>query len=277
MAIKDLAVAFNGSDNSMAGLRMAIQMCRKYNAALTGLYAHVPVRFSGTVGNWMPKEVLKSLQEADAKATDEIEAQFRAAVREQGFDGPVDWYAEEGQPTEILAKTARFYDLLLIGQYGNSGDSVHSVPAESLVTLAGKPIVIVPNGYRVRPFTGHAVVAWDASRPAARALSDAMQILETKERLDILTVRSSRRADPDLSPQHDVVRYLTRHGINVTMNALSASRDRIGPTIVDFCVQNDADVLVMGAFGHARLREDLFGGVTRHILRHTKVPVLLSH
>lgn len=277
MAIKDLAVAFNGSDNSRAALKMAIQMCRKYDAALTGLYAHVPVHFSGTVGAWMPKEVLQSLRDAEDKAAGDVEAEFRQMVAGQGFEGPVGWFAEQGQPTEVLARTARFYDLLLIGQYTSGEDTKQSVPAESLVTRSGKPIVVVPNGYQVRPFTGHAVVAWDASRPAARALSDAMQILETKQRLDVVTVRAPGAEPEEPRPQHDIVRFLTRHQIPVKLNVLTASRDRIGPTIVEFCRDNDADLLVMGAFGHARLREELFGGVTRHILRHTAVPVLLAH
>ena len=277
MAIKDLAVAFNGSDNSVAALRMAIQMCRKYDAALTGLYAHLPVRFTGTVSNWMPDEVLASLREADNRATDEIEAKFRAVVGELEFNGTVDWHAEDGQPIEILAKTARFYDLLLIGQYNDAEDSPRSVPAESLVTLSGKPIVVVPNGYQVRPFTGHAVVAWDASRPAARALTDAMQILETKEQLDVVTVRSGA-SKPDAEPgPNDIVRHLQRHGIGARKADLVADREGVGHTIVEYCANEQADILVMGAFGHARLREELFGGVTRYILRNTRVPVLLAH
>jgi nucleotide-binding universal stress UspA family protein len=75
----------------------------------------------------------------------------------------------------------------------------------------------------------------------------------------------------------DVVTYLSRHGINAKLTNLSASREGVGATILGYCSETDPDILVMGAYGHARLREELFGGVTRHILENANVPVLMAH
>ncbi len=277
MAIKDLAVAFNASENSRAAVKLAVQMCRKYEATLTGIYAHLPVRFETEVEHWISDEMKASLEKADANTVAAIGDAFKAAVKESGFDGPVEWVSPTGNPNDLLARSARYHDLLLIGQYSNPDRNKRRVRAEELVLNSGKPIIVVPVGYQVRPFSGHAVVAWDGSRPAARALSDAMQILETKERLDVVTVGASgARGRPETFGQ-DVVTYLSRHGINAKQNNLSASREGVGATILGYCSETDPDVLVMGAYGHARLREELFGGVTRHILENANVPVLMAH
>jgi len=277
MAIKDLAVAFNDSDNSRAAVRLAVQMCRKYDATLTGIYTHMPVKFENQVENWISDEIKASLEKADAASVAAIENAFRASVAESDFDGPVEWTSPTGHPNDLLARSARFHDLLLIGQYTNPDRAQRRVRAEELVMNSGKPIIIVPAGYQVRPFTGHAVVAWDGSRPAARALSDAMQILETKERLDVVTVGASGAGTGKTAFGQDVVTYLSRHGINAKLTNLSAAREGVGATILEYCSETDPDILVMGAYGHARLREELFGGVTRHILENANVPVLMAH
>ena len=277
MAIKDLAVAFNASDNSRAAVRLAVQMCRKYEATLTGIYTHMPVKFENQVEIWISDEMKESLEKADASSVAAIEESFRTTVTENGFDGPVEWASPTGQPNDLLARSARYHDLLLIGQYTNPDRSQRRVRAEELVMNSGKPIIVVPVDYQVRPFTGHAVVAWDGSRPAARALSDAMQILETKERLDVVTVGASDAGTSKSAFAQDIITYLSRHGIDARLTNLSASREGVGATILGYCGETDPDVLVMGAYGHARLREELFGGVTRHILENANVPVLMAH
>jgi nucleotide-binding universal stress UspA family protein len=279
MAIKDLAVAFNGSGNSKAALAFAIQMCRKYDAALTGLHVHLPLTLEPQLQRWTPKKVLESLKTAGEEGVRSIETEFRDEVAAAGFEGAVDWVVEEGQINEHLARLSRYYDLLVIGQFSEAGDKKRvTVRAEDLVLRSGKPLLIVPNGYQVQAFEEYAAVAWDGSRPAARALSDAMQILETKKRLDVVrVVAEGQPPPPDSDAARSVIRHLRRHGIDARRVGLSASKDGVGPAILGHCAENRPDVLVMGAYGHARLREELFGGVTRHILRNMNVPILMSH
>lgn len=277
MAIKDLAVAYNGSTNAKAALSFAIQMCKKYDAALNALHVRAPVSLEPHIQRWTPKTVLDSLKEAADESLRNIEKSFRDIVTEEGFKGQTDWVVEEGHTNDHLARLARYYDLLILGQFSEPDEIQRTtVRAEDLVHRAGKPVIIVPNGYKVRPFEEYAAVAWDGSRPAARALQDAMQILETKKRLDVVSVGAEKPRD-DVSPGRDIVRHLERHGIDARRVTLTASREGIGETIMNYCTENQPDVLVMGAYGHARLREDLFGGVTRHILKNMTVPVLMAH
>ncbi len=278
MAIKDLAVCYNGSANADSALRYAIQMSKKYDATLTGLFIKSPIRFEGQVTRWISDDILKSLRNAEGEISHSIEASFREKVAAEAFTGPVEWLYEEGNPNDLLAQFARCFDLLLIGQFSDAANAKRHVRAEDIVLRSGKPLIVVPTSYRVRPFTEYAVVAWDGSRPAARALTDAMQILETKKRLDVVTISGAAESGKEPArPGPDIIRHLERHGIDARRIKLSASRDGIGATIIKYCEENDPDVLVMGALGHARLREDLFGSLTRHILRHMPVPVMMAH
>lgn len=278
MAIKDLAIAYNASTNSRMALRFAIQMSQKYEASLTGLNAREPVQFEGKISHWISDDVRQSLLNADEESAQAMADSFKADLAEHGFAGPSDWIAMQGRPNDLLARAARYYDLLVIGQYSEPKDEKRRVRAEELVMQSGKPLVIVPNGYEVAPFKEYAVVAWDGSRPAARALTDAMQILETKKRLDVVTISASGEpAETDKSPERDVIRHLQKHGIEAQQVMLKASREGVGSTILDYCADKAPDVLVMGAYGHSRLREDLFGGVTRNILQNATVPILMAH
>jgi nucleotide-binding universal stress UspA family protein len=279
MAIKDLAVCYNGSSNAKTALGFAVQMARKYDAALTGFYVGTPVSFEGEVMRWVSEEVMASLARAQDQIGQSMAESFHQEVQAAGFTGPLEWLAASGQANALIARAARYFDLLLIGQFSEAEQDKRHVRAEDLVTRAGPPLVIVPAGYPVRPFQEYAVVAWDGSRVAARALSDAMQILETKKRLDLVTVGAKGGAAPtgEGPAGLDILRHLERHGIDARRVALSASRDGVGATLTDYCAKERPDVLVMGAYGHARLREDIFGGVTRHVLRHTPVPLLMAH
>ncbi len=276
MAIKDLAVAYNGSGNADVAVDLALQMCRKYEATLTAIYAANPVRFEGDVGRWITDDIRQTLLKAEAEVTKSIEASFRKRVAAAALSFDVEFIAEDGQPNVVLARRARYYDVLLMGQFSAPGEAARPVRAGDLVLRSARPLVIVPHAYEVRPFQEYAVVGWDGSRQAARALSDAMQILETKKRLDVVSVRAAGDTRPP-AQSAAIVRHLERHGIDARNVVLNASREGVGQTLLDYCAENGPDVLVMGAYGHTKLREDLFGGVTRRIMENMTIPVMMSH
>ena len=277
MAIKDLAVAYNGSSNAGTALACAVRMCRKYRATLTGVYVHLPLGVGREVARWATQDILDGIRRTDQQAAGRIQAKFHESLHDLGFDGPVEWVVEQGTVNESLSRFARYHDLLLMGQYSEPDDRPAQVRAEDLVMRAGRPVLIVPIDYRPRDFSEYAVVAWDGSRPAARALTDAMQILETKTRLDVVTVIRGGEGEQAPRPGRDVIRHLQRHGVDARRVWLPASRGGVGRAILDYCRQHQPDLLVMGAYGHARLREDLFGGVTRQVLDSMCVPGMMSH
>ena len=207
-----------------------------------------------------------------------IEKTFFQRVAEQQFDGTAKWLHDEGRPNDILTRYSRYFDLMLMGQVSDLSDKKQHIRAEDIVTRSGKPLLIVPGGYECRQFSEYAVVAWDGGRASARALTDAMQILETKTRLDVVTVaRDAQDSRAHGTNGVDIIRHLERHGIDARRIVLEVSPAGKGATILDYCKDNNPDLLVTGAYGHSRLREDLFGGVTQYIMQHMNVPVFMSH
>lgn len=279
MAIKDLLVAFNDDEGARSALAFGLQMAAKYGAALAGIYAYQPQSYGGGVKQWIPDDVLATMSKVESDSAKEIEKAFHAQVKASGHKGETRFHIETGQPDLMLARAARYHDLMLIGEFvGALKRQRKAIQPEQVLERAGKPIIVVPAGYKIRPFKEQAVVAWDASRSAARALSDAMQILETKKKLDILTVQpdgeEERHGD---MPERDIIAHLKRHGVDASHVMLEAGAHGIAQAILAHCAKTDPDVLVMGAFGRSKIGAVLFGGVTLHILENMNVPLLMSH
>lgn len=276
MAIKDLAVAYDASATADAALALAVQMARKYGATLTGLYAAEPVAVDKRVERWMSTDMVSTLKAPAREAATKVRAAFDARTAALGLTGPSEFEVLEGAANRQLATASRFHDILLVGQYSDAKTERGELRAEDLVLRLGRPLLVVPHDYEVRPFQEYAVIAWDGSRPATRALSDAMQILETKRRLDILTIRV--RGEPyDAAELDALVAHLRRHGVDAQPISVPAHRAGIGTTILEYARDAKPDILVMGAYGHSKLREDLFGGTTRRVLHQMSVPVLMAH
>ncbi len=183
MAIKDLLVAYDGNEASQHALEFAVQMGHKYQATVTGMAVSRPEPFESHLQRWIPENVKESMITARLDATNSIEDKFREQIKALNFAGESQWLVEQGQPDLTLARSARFFDILIIGQFLTAFKTEHrTVDPQELLQRAGKPMLIVPKGYKPRPFREEAAVAWDGSRHAARALTDAMQILETRKR-----------------------------------------------------------------------------------------------
>ena len=280
MAIKDLLVAYDGNEASEKALEFALKMGTKYGAMVTGMKVNTPPKFDSHVRRWMPEDVLKGMAEAQKEASASIKVKFDSHVAASGFKGETGWIVEEGQPDVMLARAARFYDLLLIGQFESAfhAEMHRTVDPKELLLRAGKPIIIVPKDHSVREFKETAAVAWDGSRFAARALTDAMQILETKTSLDVLTTEQAQSSDAKARmPGLDIFVHLGRHGVTAKEVKLGVTGAAIGKAILDHCAKTEPDVLVMGAYGRGSFSAALFGSVTRTVLEKQNVPVLLSH
>lgn len=280
MAIKDLLVAYDGNEAADKALEFALRMGTKYGAMVTGIKVNTPPKFDSHVRRWMPDDVLKGMQEAQNEASADIKKKFDAKVKDCGFTGDVGWLVESGAPDIMIARSARFYDLLLIGQFESvfHPERHRTVDPKELLLRAGKPVLIVPEDYQVRDFKEHAAVAWDGSRFAARALTDAMQILETKKSLDVLLTEATTSPDAvSRMPGLDIIVHLQRHGVNAKEVMLDTRSASMAKALLNYCAEKDPDVLVMGAYGRGTFTAALFGSLTREVLEKQNVPVLLAH
>jgi nucleotide-binding universal stress UspA family protein len=206
-------------------------------------------------------------------------ADFRLVVERTGAHG-------EGRIVQVLdfdaldvfVQHARHSDLIIFGQQ----DPIDFLPlgrdfATDVVMACGRPAIIIPF-IGAPPVLGQRVlVAWDGGREAARAVNDALPILKRAHAVTVLSVNPEVTSDDKRDAGADISLHLARHGVKVTAARTIARETPVGDVILADIADNSIDLLVMGAYGHSRLREWALGGVTRHILAHMTVPVLLSH
>ena len=168
---------------------------------------------------------------------------------------------------------ARYHDLIVTGLSAN--DVSMQATAETVVFDSGRPTLLVPQDATPSQFR-HVMIAWDGSRVATRAVADALEFLRLAKTVTIAVVTDEKTL-PEDNPGSKLKDYLDRHNINATVALVQAQRRLIGRALQDHALEIGADIMVMGAFGHSRMRDFVMGGATTGILRDLKLPVLLSH
>lgn len=175
---------------------------------------------------------------------------------------------------DLVAETARAFDLTLLCVAEGSG--VHREYVEAVAFGSGRPCLVIPETATETPVTfERALVAWDGGRPAARALADALPLLQRASQTIVLTVAGDKEAPP--LAQDDLERYLSDHGVEAALEIVDADGRGAAAVIEEAAQAHRADFMVMGAFGHSRLRDFILGGVTRAVLAQPRRPVFLSH
>ncbi len=276
MAIKNILVAFNGSDSSRGALNAAILMHGKYGAHLTGLLAHCSQKAKLSEHPWIPENLRNTLNEIENEADHSIEELFRETVGGKVPEDQLHWISRRGDADTTVSQYARMYDLIVVGRYDTVlGTSDLNLHPDRIAMKSGRPVLVVPQSWNPERIHEHAVVAWDGQRAATRAINDAMQILETKTKISVISVDDGRIAKP--LPGIDVKTMLGRHVENVTYTIQPLERKSAGDVILNYCKEVGAGLLVMGAYEHSILREELFGGVTRRVMEKMELPVLIAH
>lgn len=276
MAIKNILVAYNGTESSDAAVHMAMLMHRKYGCHVTGLLAHAGQHEKLSQHAWVPENVRKTIADRIIQNEQDTQTQFYALTGEQVSAENLHWISLYGNADATVAKYARMYDLTLVGRY----DAIHEQPhlelhPENIALRSGRPVLVVPRGHHPERIHETAVIAWDGQRAATRAVTDAMQILETKQRVDVLSVDDGSVRQP--LEGIDIATSLARHGITVERVRKEKKAGRTGKDILAYCTSVNAGLLVMGAYEHSVFRERLLGGTTNYILAHATLPVFISH
>jgi nucleotide-binding universal stress UspA family protein len=272
MKLKDLFVLLD-AENDAAG-RYALGLAEKLDAALTAVAAVIEPRLPGYVSAEFSSSFV-------AKIHEEAEDAARAVLSRFAQQRPPA-VALDLRPRKALAGDvglavghwARYHDLAILSQreFGR-GDATDII--EGALFGAGRPILIVPYIFKGPVKLGTVLVAWDGSQTAARTLADALPLLTAAQRVEVVTV--AEPSDETVARAHaDIVRHLARHGIAAEPRTLFSVGD-VANTLLSHAADSGADLLVMGGYGHSRLRELVLGGTTRDILRSMTVPVLMAH
>jgi nucleotide-binding universal stress UspA family protein len=179
-------------------------------------------------------------------------------------------------PTQF-AHIARRFDLSVIGQFERDRDHrTTNIVLEAALFESGRPVLIVPFIQKDRLKLDHVMVCWDGSRAAARAAADAMPFLTRSGTTSVVVADTQSAKSADL-PGTDIATHLTRHGVNATIERIPVSKIDVSNAILSYAADTGADLIVMGGYGHSRLREFILGGTTRGMLASMTKPTLMSH
>lgn len=288
MAIRSILMPLSTSGQTEERLRGALAVARCFGAQLDILHAQAnPRRFlpEEALRMSMPAEVVKqieetSMQRADTEAN-RIRALLQRLCREEGIalvdesdpEQPapaVNWRVVQGLRSELVAELGKVSDLLIIPQ---PSDRVPTATLEAAILRSGKPVLLMPR--TLTTFKAERVlVAWNGSTEGARAVGLALPLLRRASDVVIATGRRETVSTP--SPEQ-LLAYLARQGIQARCQGFDNRHSSTGSALLSFALQQQADLLVMGAFTHRRLHEQLFGGVTRHMVSAATLPVLMAH
>ncbi|OAJ53512.1 universal stress protein [Paraburkholderia ginsengiterrae] len=275
MNCKTLLVHLDDSAHSAARLDYALVLAARFHAHLIGLYAvcQEPAEPIFLHGEAIWNAGYEAQRNNNRKRA---EAAFLAATDRAACNA--EWRAPDGAPAATAILHARHADLLILGQDvpedGSTYGARHFV--EDIIMGSGRPAIVLPYAGPVRPQVENVMIAWDGGRESARAATDALPLIR---RARFVTIMKVQRHPHNGEPTGiDVADWLARHGIDASFTATPKVRGvDTGTMLLNSLADRHVDLLVMGAYGHARAQERVLGGVTRTMLQSMIVPVLMSH
>jgi nucleotide-binding universal stress UspA family protein len=278
MSYKDLLVHVDSSPYGKARLALAVTLARRFNAHLTGLYVMPPAKLSPLLADQYPPGELDEADAQVAQPRDRAEALFAAAVK--GLASSSEFFEVEGDAVELMSQAARQADLTVLSQAPPKEASAGfgaDFP-ERVVIASGRPALLVPYAGKFETLGERVLVAWNGSPQAARALGDALPLLAGAGRVEVLSVGATESKGSELSASAAAIAlHLSRHDIKAETHHLVAGKIGIGDLLLSRAADEAADLIVMGIYGHSRLRELVLGGVSRDIFQRMTVPVLMAH
>jgi nucleotide-binding universal stress UspA family protein len=270
MDYKSILVQLDETARRSERLAVAFDLAARFGAHLTAQFSmsasFLPVYAMAEAG----AVALAIDQEYREQATDEAEREFRAAAGRAPVES--EWRVLEREDHAHPGRAARNADLVIAGQ-PEPKDGAGKAFAADLVLSAGRPILFVPYAGRFARLGRRALVAWNDSREAARAVADALPLLQRADSVNVVTF-DARAAE---GAAGEVALHLARHGVKVTLSRESVPDIAVGEQILSRAADLESDLLVMGAYGHSRMREQVLGGATRTLLESMTLPTLMSH
>lgn len=274
MPIKTILLHMANDDAHATRLAVAAALAKRFSAHVQALYIATPVSMpAGATGRAASYGYIAEATAIAHENAERIEAEVQLALADLSYS----WSLEEGDHVALLAERAPYADLTIIAQSAaqRSGERValHAPDRLPLETV-GPTLLLPPVQPATAPIGRNILIAWKNSRESARAVRNAMPFLEEAESVTVLTIDP-----PGKTPEDGVelVGWLARHGIAAHHHAAVALGGEVGDLILACAGEIGADLLVMGAYGHSRLREMVLGGATRSVLSNTPLPVLISH
>jgi len=286
MALKDILVYLDQTEPATVRLRLAVDLACRHGSFLTALFvrerdqAQLDGRRIAELGCASAGQVERLDRRTETSwnaAAVLLKSDLQRLAGQCGI--PVEWRDVEGRLAVVGPQHARYTDLVILGHEVQPGHASidHSFDEQMLFT-GGRPVLFIPPGWTSTIIGRRIAVAWNSSRASARALHDALPLIEQAERTIVLTLNPADFIDRHGAlPAEQLLEHLKRHGAAVELSRLEGVRgDAIAATLQTKALEAGADLLVTGAFGQARLWERIFGGVTMGLLADMQMPILMS-
>jgi len=278
MGYQDILLHLSDDARSAVKTDVALRLAQKFKAHLIGLYTVPPPVVPYYSGEFVPAVFIQQQVDESLAAAAKAQAAFEAATAREGV--AAEWIVTEGPPIEAAASAARAVDLVVLGQPDPSpAENPVLAPAIGLLPhdialSAGRPVLVLPYAGKFPSIGKRVMIAWSGTKEATRAVHDAMPFLKAADKVTVLSINADKSRG---TPGATLARHLARHGVTIELANTVADDISVGEALLSTVADREVDLLVMGAYGHSRLREMVFGGVTETILDAMTVPVLLSN
>jgi nucleotide-binding universal stress UspA family protein len=276
--IKDIVVNLSLGEGGGPAGDYAISVADAFGAHLVGIAfvfdPIVPVTGTG----YIPAEVIETQLADNQAAAKAAVDRFAAAASRAGISAePLTLSASAAGAGDQFSAIARRFDLAIVGQAEPEASEVEELIAEGTLFGSGRPLIVVPYIQKGPLKLDRVMVCWDGSRTSARAIADAMPILEKAGKIEVVIVTNERGKQDEIEGA-DMGQHLARHGLKVDVKRITGGGDiDVADALLSHVADSGTDFIVMGGYGHSRLREFVLGGVTHSILRSMTAPVLMAH
>ena len=281
MSLKSMIVFLDDGESAPLRLNFACRLAKHHGAHLTALALSqqiFPFAAAGIDAGAASIDV-GQMEEARQRA-ERVADDAKAAMQASGLPADARWCCRElSGIRDVAGIQGRFSELTIVGQPVKGHHmNLREWALEGALFHSGRPLLLVPDAIEAAENMRHIIVAWDASKEAARALGDAAPFIAGAEKVSIVIVdpKPDQQEFGD-EPGADIAPILARHCSNVVVDRIPSSGGTIAEALLERSTDAAGSLIVMGGYGHSRLRETIFGGVTRDMIQQTTLPLLLSH
>jgi nucleotide-binding universal stress UspA family protein len=275
--VKDVVVNLTGGHPQDFAADYAVSVAAAFGAHIVGVgFVYEPI-IPGSVLGGVPTDLIEVQRDENAKAAREAVARFETAAKTAALSAETRILdASIAGAADLFGRIARRFDIAIVGQARREQGATEELLIEGALFGSGRPVIVVPTAQSTGLKLDRVLICWDGSRPAARAIADAVPFLERAKSVEIVVVTGERDKSGEITGTN-MSRHLARHGVTVEIKKVAAGSSGVQSAILAHTTGSGADFLVMGGYGHSRLREFILGGVTRSVLSAMPVPVLMSH
>lgn len=277
VTLKTIVACLTAPESTPSVAKVALRLAEHHNAHLIALHVIPKVSVYNLAGAEYSFEIVRQQEQVLQEQAAKVEKVFTKAAKSSGAD--TEWRCAQSPRADLttaIRQNIPCADLIVLSQFLGTG--IDPEMTAEVIIGAGRPALIIPEAGEPQEVGKRAIIAWNGQGEAARAAFDAVPLIRQADAVQILTINpDDRNQGETTTPGDDLAAALSRHGVNAATAASLPTEIPVGDALLSSITDESCDLLVMGCYGHTRLRELIFGGVTRHIMKHMTVPVLMSH